>query len=474
MKRVAPVLIASVLSAFLAVFVYQKFHSPDQIIIREATPVSFVTDKEAPAQEQEQSLFTSAPTNFVHAANNAKRAVVSIQARSSSGTFWRNSNFGTSTGSGVLISSDGYIATNNHVVEDGQEITVILNDQREFEAEVIGKDPATDLALLKIDVANAPSLRFGDSDSVLVGEWVLAIGNPFRLQSTVTAGIVSAKGRSIRILSDDFGIESFIQTDAAVNPGNSGGALVNTRGELIGINTAIITYSGQYEGFSFAVPSNLARKVLADLRNHGSVQRAWLGVAIRSVDDDIARSLGLHEVRGIYIDQVNERSAADAAGLRSGDVILSVDGVRMSGTPQFMEVVGQMRPGDRVELEYMRNGSRKKTSVVLSNRRNATVDFQPRSAQNILSELGMEARTLSQREKSRLHTSGVVVEKINRGSIIDRIHMEEEYIITKVNGQAIANVEELVDAITFADGMIILDGFYEKYPGDYPYAFRKE
>ncbi|MDX1476302.1 MAG: Do family serine endopeptidase [Saprospiraceae bacterium] len=473
MKRVAPVLIASLLSAFLAVMIYQKVHTPDTIVVRETLPVSYVSDRNNNLSPASASpVPTVAPTSFIAAANEARRAVVSIQARSS-GSFWRNDNFGSSTGSGVIISTDGYIATNNHVVEEGSDIRVILNDQREYKARIVGKDPATDLALLKIEADGLPSVPFGNSDSVFVGEWVLAIGNPFRLQSTVTAGIVSAKGRNISIL-DQSGIESFIQTDAAVNPGNSGGALVNTRGELIGINTAIITYSGQYEGFSFAVPSNLARKVLFDLRDYGTVQRGWLGISIRSVDAEIADALELKKVAGVYLDAVNAESAAEAAGLRSGDVILEVDGRPTNGTPEFMEFVGQLRPGDRVEIAYLRNGTRRTTTVILSDRRNARARYTDLDDTQVLEDLGLTVRELTSEEKRENRTEGVYVERIRRGSTIAETNMKEGYIITQLNGRSVTSIDELVRGINRQEGLIVLDGFYEDYNGEYPYAFRKD
>ena len=359
MKRIAPIILASLLSAFAAVMIYDRFHTPEKVVIRETLPVTYVNDSPeiaaAPVMPYEAGLRDRTPESFVSAANQAREAVVSIQARAG-GSFWRNDVFNSSSGSGVILSADGFIATNKHVIDEGAEIRVTLNDQREFTAEVVGKDAATDLALLKIDAEDLTYVPFGNSDSLYVGEWVLAIGNPFRLRSTVTAGIVSAKGRNISILPEMTGIESFIQTDAAVNPGNSGGALVNTRGELIGINTAIITYSGQYEGFSFAVPANLAKKVLRDLRVHGSVQRGWLGVVIRSVDNELATDLGLPKVAGVYLDNVNPYSAANDAGLKRGDVIVGVNKTNIQGSPQFMEQVGQLGPGDKLTVEFIRNG----------------------------------------------------------------------------------------------------------------------
>jgi S1-C subfamily serine protease len=349
MKRLTPIIVTSLISAFLAVFIYRLVEKPQQLIIRETVPVSYVTKNESPVSLADKTTVAPiAATDFIAAANKSKDAVVSIRSSSESNYFIRSDSHGSNTGSGVLISEDGYIATNNHVVENGKEIKVTLSDNREFEAIIVGKDPTTDLALLKISENRLPYITFGNSDKVQVGEWVLAIGSPFRLHSTVTAGIVSAKGRSINILEDNSGIESFIQTDAAVNPGNSGGALVNTEGDLIGINTAIITYSGQYEGFSFAVPSNLARKVLMDLREFGAVQRGWLGVTIRPVTVDIARDKKLEKVAGIVLDDVNYGSAAEQAGLRKNDIIISVNNSETKSTPEFMEQVGQFRPGDKI------------------------------------------------------------------------------------------------------------------------------
>ena len=475
MKRLTPIILSSFLSAFLAVFVYQKIHTPDQIVIRETLPVSYVNHSPGVNAADSDANFMSVPRDFVMAANSARAAVVSIQAVSAS-SFWSGDGVNSSTGSGVIISSDGYIATNKHVIDEGAEIYVMLNDQREYKAEVVGSDAATDLALIKIDADDLIAAQFGNSDSLYVGEWVLAIGNPFRLRSTVTAGIVSAKGRNISILPDQTGIESFIQTDAAVNPGNSGGALVNTAGELIGINTAIITYSGQYEGFSFAVPSNLARKILRDLRIYGSVQRGWLGIMIRSIDNQLADELDLDKVAGVYIDGVNESSAANEAGLKKGDVVVAVDGVEVEGSPQFMEQVGRHGPGDHIRVEYMRNGSRRSTDVTLSSRQNTISserEYVMDDNTEILSDLGISVRDLTRSEMSKYHKDGIFVETIESGSTIDRVKMKKEYIITSVNGNEVSSVDELIHELLRANDMVVFDGFYEKYPGDYPYAFHK-
>ena len=481
MKGIVPVVLTSLLSAFVAVFIYQQVHTPDQIVIRETLPVAYTADQGAALVRASDSPVSTAPRDFVMASSRARQAVVSIQARTSNGYFWRNDQYSSSSGSGVVVSPDGYIATNKHVIDEGDEITVTLHDQREFKAEVVGKDANTDLALIKIDASKLPSIEFGNSDSLYVGDWVLAIGNPFRLQSTVTAGIVSAKGRSISILENQTGIEAFIQTDAAVNPGNSGGALVNADGELVGINTAIITYSGQYEGFSFAVPSNLARKVLGDLKTYGSVQRGWMGVQIRTVDDELAKALRLPAVSGVFIDAVNPTGAANASGLQSRDVIVAINGQPVAGSPDFMEQVGRLRPGDKIDLDYIRDGKERSVEVVLSHnpyttsdrRSSASSDGESRQDE-YLADIGFRARNLTGSEVQRLDKEGVIVESVRPGSTVDRINLMKKYIITSVNGRDITSVDELYSELKKADDMVIFDGFYEEYEGKYPYAFRKE
>lgn len=270
-------------------------------------------------------------------------------------------------GSGVIISPDGYIVTNNHVVEDAKEVTVTLNDRREFKATVVGTDPQTDLALIRIEADNLPVLEFGNSDDVRIGEWVLAVGNPFNLTSTVTAGIVSAKARNLDILGENTSIESFIQTDAAVNQGNSGGALVNTDGKLIGINSAIASGNGYFTGYSFAIPSNIARKVVSDLKQYGSVQRAYIGVAVVPIDNALASELNLSEVKGLLVRQVTADGAAERAGLRTDDVILALDGHEINSVSELKEIVAQHSPGDSMSVTFLRNGQRQKINLTLLN-----------------------------------------------------------------------------------------------------------
>ncbi|MCR4663948.1 MAG: Do family serine endopeptidase [Paludibacteraceae bacterium] len=262
------------------------------------------------------------------------------------------------SGSGVIISQDGYIVTNNHVIERAQRIMVVLNDKREFEARLVGTDPNTDIALLKVEAEGLPTIAFGDADALKIGEWVLAIGNPFNLTSTVTAGIVSAKARSINIINTDMRIESFIQTDAAVNPGNSGGALVNTRGELVGINTAIASQTGSYAGYAFAVPSDIVQKVVADIQQYGRVQRAMLGVQTMDITPELQQEAGLNTLQGAYVAYVVKGSAAQQAGIRTGDVILQIDGAKIQSANDLRVAIGKTRPGDKIAVVILRNGER--------------------------------------------------------------------------------------------------------------------
>ncbi len=292
---------------------------------------------------------SSLPDDFVTTSARVTPAIVNIVSLTNGQT--------RSNGSGVIVGENGYIITNNHVVSGGSSYEVTTNDKRTFSATIVGVDPTTDLALLKVDAQNLKTLDFGDSDGVRVGEWVLAVGNPFNLTSTVTLGIVSAKARNINILSaQEYSVESFIQTDAVVNPGNSGGALVDSSGKLVGINAAILTETGSYEGYSFAIPSNLVRKVINDLKEYGEVRRAILGIRISDVNETIAQQLNLDSVSGVLIDSINKNSSAEDAGLRAGDVIVEVNGKATNSTPELQEQVARLRPGSRIDLKFIRNG----------------------------------------------------------------------------------------------------------------------
>ena len=346
---------------------------------REAANQSSVPGANAPGAGAPISLATYsgqaapqgiAPVDFTQAAERSVEAVVHVKTK-----YYRQQYvdpfyqffFGRpkqsqqpsamASGSGVILSSDGYIVTNNHVIEDANEIEMVLNDKRTFAAQLIGTDPNTDLALLKIEATNLPTIEIGNSDDLRVGEWVLAVGNPFNLTSTVTAGIVSAKARSINILNSDMKIESFIQTDAAVNPGNSGGALVNTRGQLVGINTAIASQTGSYAGYAFAIPTAIMQKVVADLRQYGTVQRALLGIRMLDITQQVKDQLSLESMEGVYVGEVISGSAADKAGMKAGDVIVQVDGRPINASSQLQEQIGRKNPGDQITI-LVRRGHR--------------------------------------------------------------------------------------------------------------------
>lgn len=372
------------------------------------------------------------------------------------------------SGSGVIINPDGYIVTNNHVVDDAVNVDVILNDNRKFTAKVIGRDPNTDIALVKIDATNLPYLNWGNSDGLKLGEWVLAVGNPFNLNSTVTAGIVSAKSRSIGIMSGQMPLESFIQTDAAVNPGNSGGALVDAKGDLIGINTAIASQTGSYAGYAFAIPATIAQKVVVDLRKYGEVQRAVLGVVMQSVNDSIAKAKKLEHVEGAYVRSTTEDGAARKAGIKEGDIIVSINGNSVNTGSQLQELIGQFSPGNEVTVGYIRNGELKDAKVVLRNMKGDTsIVKEP------LAVLGAEFAPLSDQDKEKLQIEdGVKVVKLNDGKLKDA-GMKPEFIITDINKVAVnsPNDIETVMMHTKSNEPMLIEGVYPD--GKYAYYIIK-
>jgi serine protease Do len=421
----------------------------------------------------EGTFIAAAPTSFTTSAEVTTPAVVNIKALLEvGGGFFRGGSMSGSSGSGVIMSPDGYIVTNHHVVERSTDIKVTLADKREYKATLIGSDPSTDIALIKISAAELPFVIFGNSDSVRVGEWVLAVGNPFNLTSTVTAGIISAKGRNINILGGGASIESFIQTDAAVNPGNSGGALVNSAGELVGINTAIITESGNYEGYSFAVPSNLVQKVVRDLREFGTVQRAYLGVGIEDLDNDNAIDLGLPNAQGVYVTRVTPGGSAEEIGLKVGDVIMNINNSSTKSTPELQEIVGRLRPGDKVNLEYWREGRKVKTQLTLKNSSNNTA-LARFKGDELRQDIGIELRNMTRAEEARLGLKGAVITSVMRGSLIFDTNMQPGFILTRVNGSRVNDLSEAIDAIRNAYNNIVLDGYYEGEEDLYSYRFKK-
>jgi len=378
------------------------------------------------------------------------------------------------SGSGIIVSSDGYIVTNNHVIDNAQKIEVTLNDKRTYEARLIGRDPSYDLAVLKIDEQHLPAVAYGNSDDARIGQWVLAVGNPFNLTSTVTAGIISAKARNINIIDNNpsagvNAVESFIQTDAAVNPGNSGGALVNTRGELIGINTAIASQTGNYAGYAFAVPSNLAKKVVSDLIAFGAVQRAYLGVTIRDIDSKLAKEKNISSSEGVYVNSINEGGSADAAGVKEGDVITKIDNAPVNSVPELQEQVSRFRPGDKMSLTVKRGDKEAVLAVVLKNKDNNTKVVE-RESMEVTKALGATFETVSDEEKAKLGISnGLKVTKLEAGKL-KSAGIKEGFIITSIDKKQVNSKEELKSVLENKKGGILIEGTYANGMRAY-YAF---
>ncbi len=376
-----------------------------------------------------------------------------------------------SSGSGVITTPDGYIVTNNHVVNDAESVEVVLEDGRSYTAQVIGTDPSTDLALLKIDEEKLPALTFGNSDALRVGEWVLAVGNPFNLTSTVTAGIVSAKARNINILKDQLAIESFIQTDAAVNPGNSGGALVNARGELVGINTAIASTTGAYAGYSFAIPVEIVKKVIDDLMNHGIVQRAFLGAELVELNADVAKKLDISQSHGVYIAEVHSGGSAALAGLGKGDIILAIDGKELRNSAELTEYLGRHRPGDKIDLGILRKDKRLVVAVELRNQK-GTTDIVQRNDGEALASLGATLEELSTQELAKYRLKGgLKITKIDDGKLRQYTDIRPGFIITAIDNQVVTSAEQLQKILSHKNGGVMMEGIYPGLPGRYYYAF---
>ena len=418
-------------------------------------------------------------SSFVEAAAASVDAVVHVRtlqrSQASAHPWYELFGYGTperiaqGSGSGVIIDSDGHIVTNYHVIEGADEIVISLNNNRTYKADIIGTDPSTDLAVLKINAPEAlPSLPFGSSSDVKVGEWVLAVGNPFDLTSTVTAGIVSAKARDIDILRGDprtreYPVESFIQTDAAVNPGNSGGALVNARGELIGINTAIASRTGSYSGYSFAVPSTIVEKVVGDLLTFGEVRRAYLGIQIEPVDEALAESLGLDEVSGCAVVGVVPGSGADEADMQAGDVVLAIDGAPISNFPELQECIAKYHPGDLVQVALSRNGRAQTMQVKLTSidgTSNLSRTANKAREQTWIPDASAGLSNASETLKSSLGIRhGVQVSSLAPGTF-SQAGIRKGFIITKINGEEIENAQQVGQAFSDSDGGLLVEGVY--------------
>jgi len=419
---------------------------------------------------------TTSPIDFTQAAEHTIHAVVHIQCEYAQQTNFYEDFFGfliphqrsrtyQTSGSGVIISNDGFIVTNNHVVQDADSIQVILNDKRRYKATIVGNDPSADLAVIKIDAKDLPTIEFGDSDKTKIGQWVLAVGNPFNLTSTVTAGIISAKARDLNILGNkmnDNPLKSFIQTDAAVNPGNSGGALVDLDGKLIGINTAIASNTGSYAGYSFAIPSNIVKKITKDIMSYGTTQIAYLGVNIAEVDSRLAENKGIKRIKGLYIASVNENGAAQKAGLKEGDIILKINNREINSNSELNEILSQSSPGDKLSVKYERENSTKEITCLLLNEMGNTSIVKPEE-KNIFTALNSEFRELTSKEKKEFRVrNGFVLENL-ANSPFSRLGIKKGFVITSIDRNPNTSKED-IKALNSRKGKIIIEGFY---PNDY-------
>jgi len=473
-RRVLGIFAVAVLGAMAAVMIYAKFVQPKTTIV-EVPVEDKVRYVNLPGVQSGSSLdFTGAVSQSIDAVVHVKTKMFREYAVNPLYEFFFGEQDRSEPapilgfGSGVIISKQGYIVTNNHVIDGSDEIVVVLNDKREFTAKLIGADPTTGIALLQIDQEGLSYLSFGDSDALRLGEWVLAIGNPYNLTSTVTAGIVSAKARNINILaSQEFSIESFIQTDAAVNPGNSGGALINTKGELVGINTAIASRTGAFTGYSFAVPVSIVEKIVKDLMEYGEVQRAILGVMIQDVTAELAAEQDMEMLKGVYVSEVREGGAAREAGIKAGDVILSIDEVKVNSGAELQEQVSKYRPGVKVKVQVSRKGNLKHFDVVLRNLEGSTEIVK---RVDIIEILGANFEPVSDKEKRTLGIRhGVKVTSVKSGKFA-KVGIKEGFVLTSVNKTPINSVKEIAEILEDTEGGVIIEGV-EKNGSKAYYAF---
>jgi serine protease Do len=488
-KKIASSLAIAFAGAIVAIFLYSKINDQPRVVaIQGTTPVQ-LTSYTSPSSPQAQL------PDLTQAAEKSVHAVVHITTKVKAQPYGGGSDnplfdfffgprgnspqprgynqepeYNMGVGSGVIINPEGYIVTNNHVIEDADNIEVVLNDSRKFTAKVIGRDPNTDIALVKIEAKELPFLTWGNSEALKLGEWVLAVGNPFNLTSTVTAGIVSAKSRNIGIMGGQMPLESFIQTDAAVNPGNSGGALVNASGELVGINAAIASRTGSYSGYSFAVPASIARKVVDDLKQYGEVQRALLGVKMKPVDDDLAKEKSLSKIEGVYVAEITDEGAARQAGIKVGDIITEVNGNPVNAPQQLQEQIGKYRPGDKVNITVKRNGDVKQFNVVLRNTKGDTSIVK-----ESFSVLGAEFAPITKKDKERLKIDeGVQVVNLSKGKLKEA-GVKIGFIITDINKSSVSSVEDIKRALSQSSNKkpVLVEGVYPGGEWTY-YVFKME
>ena len=459
MKKSQSLLLVAVclMASFLGAFAYKTWFDTDSTIL-------INQDDETPYRNVNTSEMANLETGFIDASKSSTASVVFIKTESQqyqSSGFW---GFGfdpfgligkvASTGSGVIISADGYIVTNNHVIANADKIDVVLSsNKKSYSAELIGADPSSDLALLRVQATDLKPIRFTNSDDVQIGQWVLAVGNPFNLTSTVTAGIVSAKGRNINIVNNQFPIESFIQTDAAINPGNSGGALVNLEGDLVGVNTAIASKTGSYVGYGFAIPSNIVMKTIDDLREYGEVQRGFVGVDVVDIDGDIGEKLGSN---GVLIKRITGTNDEAAKKLEVGDVISKINEKIIDSKSTFDERIAYLRPGDIVKFEVFRNENKMELELTLVNKNGTTKITKKES---IISEtLGGEFEAISKLEAKTFRIeNGVKVTNISTGKL-RKMNISEGFIFVKVNGEAQNDPAQLIELLEFYKGQVRIEG----------------
>lgn len=487
MKRFATFFMAAILGSLCTIGAVEYFKKDEVALSYMAeTPVQKVS-------YTHDETGREVPLDFTAIAEKATPAVVFIKSKQSNSN--RSSEipeelrqfFGyrgpsgpsVSSGSGVIISEGGYIVTNNHVVEDADAVEVTLNDNRTFQAEIIATDPDTDLALIKINATGLKYMSFVNSDHSRVGEWVVAVGNPFNLTSTVTAGIISAKSRNINIINrqteeGNVGIESFIQTDAAINPGNSGGALVDMTGGLLGINTAIASNTGSYNGYGFAVPSNIVSKVVEDLIKFGAVQRGWLGVSITSVNSDLVKEHALEVNEGAYVSTFAEKSSAKAAGVKEGDVIVKINDAPIRSSSALIETVGSHRPGDKLNITVNRAGKEITIPVVLKNR-DGNEETIKREEKSGYASLGVTLEEVNAKELKALNlTNGVKIKSLENGKLSRFTDVREGFIVTKINDKPVKTVRDFNETMKSKNpgDLVILTGTYADLPREYIYAFK--
>ena len=485
MKKYLLIVVASVLLSGLTAYAVVKSAKPEQ------EPVSSTYPTDGSLYRTVNLAQTDYP-DFTYAAESAVDAVVFVKVtvRSASRDNYQIDPFfeyffgygggqqqqpreRQGSGSGVIIRSDGYIVTNNHVVQDATKVEVTLKNNKTYEATVVGTDAATDVALIQIDAEGLPTIPFADSDALRLGEWVLAIGSPMgeQLRSTITAGIVSAKGRSMPSNDGTFKIESFIQTDAAVNPGNSGGALINKAGQLVGINTAIVSTTGSFTGYSFAVPSNIVHKIVSDLIDYGSVKRVMLGITGGNVNEEIAQELKLPSVNGVYINEVSKGSSADKAGLKKDDVIISLDNTRIGTMASLQEKVNSYHPGDRADMQIIRGGNPMTVSVTFQE---ATTEINGAvSEDGTVSFYGAQLGTPSQETLQKIRArGGVEIKKLSAGKLKDA-GATEGFVILYVNDQPVSSPQEVVEIARQSRRAIFIEGYTANGKASY-FGFGKD